>query len=125
MTPWLRREAERSIGHHLWRFSGASQFTSVTVLPGDPGVAVPAELFDDIIRTHLFGNFRVMLEALFEGIFYGLKKFWYWLTGQSGKAERTLDAHQESVEHRRQVIEELRSKRSRRRQKKKRSSNAR
>jgi len=64
--------------------------------------------------------FRVLFEALFEGIFYGLKKFWYWLTGQDGKAERTVEAHQLSVEHRHLEIEELRSKRSRRRQKKKR-----
>lgn len=54
MTRWLRSEAELSIGEHLWRFSGASQLTSVgTAPPADPGVAVPTDLFEDILRIHL------------------------------------------------------------------------
>lgn len=53
MTRWIRSNSEMSIGHMLWRFSGAAQFTSTVHHPGDPGVAIPAALFDDLLRLHL------------------------------------------------------------------------
>ncbi|MGE4305486.1 MAG: hypothetical protein AB7E24_15815 [Novosphingobium sp.] len=60
---------------------------------------------------------RLIFEALFEGIWYGLKKVWYFLTGQGQKAEKTLAAHKVSQERRRQAVENIRQRRRKRKKK--------
>ena len=57
--------------------------------------------------------FRIVLEAVFEGLFYGLKKFWYWMTGQNPKMQKVLSGHKKAQEARRQRIEQIRRKRNR------------
>jgi hypothetical protein len=60
---------------------------------------------------------RLVLEALFEGIWYGLKKSWYFLTGQEQKAQSILAMHKVSQERRRQAIETMRQRRRKRKKK--------
>ena len=60
---------------------------------------------------------QIFFEAIFEGILYGLRKIWYFSTGQRQKAEKTLAAHKVSQARRRQAVENIRQ-RSRKRKKK-------
>jgi hypothetical protein len=57
--------------------------------------------------------FRIVVEAIFEGIFYGLKKFWYWMSGQERKADNVVSGHHKAQEARRERIKQIRQKRNR------------
>ena len=54
---------------------------------------------------------RIFLEAVVEGFGYGLKKLWYWLTGQTDKAQSANGYHQLAREKRRKALEQIRQKR--------------
>jgi hypothetical protein len=56
---------------------------------------------------------RVVFEAIFEGLFYGVKKIWYWITGREERAQMAFDRHRKAQDARRQRVEQIRHKRRR------------
>lgn len=55
---------------------------------------------------------EIVLQAIFEGIFYGLKWLWLSITGQDGKKRYSKEAHELVKNERRKTLEEIRQKRA-------------
>ncbi len=55
--------------------------------------------------------FEIVLQALFEGVFYGLRRLWYWATGQETKEETAVISHHEAKLERRHRLDDIRRRR--------------
>ena len=56
---------------------------------------------------------QIFFEAVVEGILYSLKRFWYAVTGQKPKAIVAMDYHELMKLERRDRIEQIRQRQSR------------